>query len=322
MIPPSPAAFAGRTLVIGGGTMAVGIAAGLVAAGVETVVLVRREEAVAAAHAEVTRRVARLAGYHLIENRAAPARRDGWLSVLCGEPAGPFAVAVESVAEDLSAKRAVLARAEAAVAGDGIVATNTSSLRLSKLADGLARPDRFAGWHWFNPAELVPLVEIVGGPQTAPATLQRLTALSTAIGKQPIMVRRDVPGFVANRLQYALLREAYALVEAGVCDVADVDRAVVSGIGVRWAGIGPFAAMDAAGLDVHEVVAAQLFPQLSRETGVPALLRQARERGATGVKSGQGLCGGYPPDAAQRLATHRDDILALLSRAAPDPRAP
>jgi histidine ammonia-lyase len=208
----------------------------------------------------------------------------------------------------------VLARAEAAVATGGIVTSNTSSLRLSDISDHLSHPARFAGWHWFNPAELVPLVEIVGTRQTDPATLRCLTELSTAIGKQPITVRRDVPGFVANRLQYALLREAYALVETGVCEVADVDRAVVSGLGARWAAIGPFAAMDAAGLDVHAAVAAELFPQLSAGSDVPALLRRVRERGATGIKGGSGLRGDYPPEAADRLVAHRDDILALLSR--------
>jgi 3-hydroxybutyryl-CoA dehydrogenase len=291
--------------------MGAGIAACLVAASVDTAVLVRREEAVAAVRAEVTRRAARLAS-HL------PAGR---LTVGTGEPGGPFALAVESVTEDLAAKRAVLARAEAAVAADGILATNTSSLRLADLAEGLRRPGQFAGWHWFNPAELVPLTEVVGGPRTAPATLRRLAALAAALGKQPVTVRRDVPGFVANRLQYALLREAYALVEAGVCDVADVDQAVVSGLGARWAAIGPFAAMDAAGLDVHEAVAGRLFPHLSTAAGVPELLRRARASGATGVKGGRGLRGSYPPEAAERLAERRDSILALLTAAAPPPPA-
>jgi 3-hydroxybutyryl-CoA dehydrogenase len=287
-------------LVIGGGTMATGIAASLVAAGIDTVVRVRRPESVPAVRAEVGRRLAAASG-------------DARLTVRCDDPPGPFAAAIESVPEDLYTKRGVLTQAQHLLADDGILATNTSSLSLAELADGLADPGRFAGWHWFNPAELVPLVEIVGGPKTAPATLQRLTELSTAIGKQPITVRRDVPGFVANRLQYALLREAYALVESGVCTVADVDQAVVSGLGVRWAGIGPFAAMDAAGLDVHEAVAAQLFPHLSNDTGVPDLLREARESGATGVKGGHGLCGDYPPEAAERLAARRDDVLTLLA---------
>ncbi|MFI0776366.1 3-hydroxyacyl-CoA dehydrogenase family protein [Streptomyces sp. NPDC021212] len=169
----------------------------------------------------------------------------------------------------------------------------------------LARPELFVDWHWFNPAELVPLVEVTGGPLTAQDTLERLATLSRAIGKQPITLRRDHAGFVANRLQYALLREAYALVEEGVCDVADVDRAVVSGLGARWAAIGPFASMDAAGLDVHEAVAEQLFPRLSRSTKVPALLREARRGGATGMKGGRGLLGDYPPGAASKVAARR-----------------
>lgn len=293
----------GRVLVIGGGAMATGIAARLAAADIETVVLVRRREAAAPTRDGIGRRVDRLVG------SVRP------VTVLVGDAPGPFALAVESVAEDLAAKRAVLARAEALVADDGIVATNTSSLRLADLAEGLKRPELFAGWHWFNPAELVPLVEVTGGPLTAPDTLARLVSLSRAIGKEPITLRRDHPGFVANRLQYALLREAYALVEEGVCGVEDVDRAVVAGLGARWAAIGPFASMDAAGLDVHEAVAEQLFPRLSRATEVPALLREARRDGATGMKGGRGLLGDYPADAVREIAARRDAMLALLAEA-------
>jgi 3-hydroxybutyryl-CoA dehydrogenase len=274
-------------LVIGGGTMATGIAATLIAAGFDTVMRVRRPEAVDAARAEVLRRA----------RPAAP------LTVTTSAPAGPFAVAIESVAENLATKRAVLTLAETLLAPGGILTTNTSSLSLSELAKDLAHPETFAGWHWFNPAELVPLVEVVGAPGTAPATLTRLTELSAQIGKHPVTVRKDVPGFVANRLQYALIREAYALVADGVCTVEDVDQAVVSGLGIRWAGIGPFAAMDAAGLDVHEAVARQLFPRLSNSTEIPALLRMARERGAF-----------YPPEHKQQIAQRRDDVLALLTR--------
>ncbi|MGW3414232.1 3-hydroxyacyl-CoA dehydrogenase family protein [Streptomyces sp. NPDC000888] len=298
----------GRVLVIGGGAMGTGIAARLSAAGLETVVLVRRPEAAATTRDEISRRVE-----HLVELGAASRESVRAATVLVGEAPGPFALAVESIAEDMAAKRVALALAESLVPDDGIVATNTSSLRLADLAEGLTRPELFAGWHWFNPAELVPLVEVTGGPRTAPETLERLATLSRAIGKEPITLRRDHAGFVANRLQYALLREAYALVEEGVCAVADVDRAVVAGLGARWAAIGPFASMDAAGLDVHEAVAEQLFPQLSRSTEVPALLREARRGGATGMKGGRGLLGDYPPGAAREIATRRDTVLALLA---------
>ncbi|WP_406350494.1 3-hydroxyacyl-CoA dehydrogenase family protein [Streptomyces sp. NBC_00658] len=298
----------GRVLVIGGGAMGTGIAARLSAAGIETVVLVRRPEAAATTRDEISRRVE-----HLVELGAASPESVRVATVLVGEAPGPFALAVESIAEDIAAKRVALALAESLVPDDGIVATNTSSLRLADLAEGLTRPELFAGWHWFNPAELVPLVEVTGGPRTAPETLERLAALSRAVGKEPITLLRDHAGFVANRLQYALLREAYALVEEGVCGVADVDRAVVAGLGARWAAIGPFASMDAAGLDVHEAVAEQLFPQLSRSTEVPALLREARRSGATGMKGGRGLLGDYPPGAAREIAARRDTVLALLA---------
>jgi 3-hydroxybutyryl-CoA dehydrogenase len=294
-----------RALVVGGGVMARGIAARLAASGIDTVVQVRRSAVVAEVEAEIERRIERLGA-----NAGGASVR-----VSVGEAEPPFALAVETIAEAVEAKRAVLAGAERLLDGDGIVCTNTSSLTLSALGDALVRPERFAGWHWFNPAELVPLVEVVAGPRTDPAVVERLMELSRAIGKEPVAVRRDVPGFIANRLQYALLREAYALVEAGVCETEDVDRAVVAGLGARWAAIGPFASMDAAGLEVHEAVAEQLFPELSRSTAVPALLRRLRRSGATGMRGGRGLRGSYAPGAALRMAERRDATLALLSRA-------
>ena len=291
MTPTPP--LAGRVLVLGGGVMGAGIAASLSASGVATTVQIRRPEVVASVEEEI--------------------RRRGGEAEVVTEAEGPFALAIESIAEDLEVKRALLARTEPLLTPDGILATNTSSLSISQLAHGLRHPERFAGWHWFNPAELVGLVEVVGGPQTAPETVERLLALSRALGKQPIAVRRDVPGFVANRLQYALIREAYALVEAGVCDVEDVDRAVVHGLGARWAAIGPFASMDAAGLAVHEAAASRLFPELSNATDVPRLLRELRDGGATGMRGGRGLRGTYTPAAAGQLAARRDATLTLLA---------
>ena len=207
----------------------------------------------------------------------------------------------------------MLPQAEEALADGGLLVTNTSSLPLVELAAALANPERFAGWHWFHPAELVPLVEVVGAPATAPAVLERLVALSEALGKAPVVVERAVPGFVGNRLQYALLREAWALVEAGVCSPADVDRAVVEGLGARWAAIGPFQTVDLAGLDVHEAVAQDL-PGARQRHRTPAALRTIREQGALGVKGGLGVLGSYDPDEARAIAERRDRTLVALQR--------
>jgi 3-hydroxybutyryl-CoA dehydrogenase len=132
------------------------------------------------------------------------------------------------------------------------------------------------------------------------------------LGKAPVVVRRDVPGFVANRLQYALLREAYALVDAGVCSFADVDRAVTHALGARWAAIGPFETMDLAGLDVHAAVAANLWPELSRSSEPSPAIQEALDAGALGVKSGRGVRGAYEPADAAALQARRDRVLRGL----------
>jgi 3-hydroxybutyryl-CoA dehydrogenase len=154
-------------------------------------------------------------------------------------------------------------------------------------------------------------VEIVPAEATAAAVTDRVEAFSRAIGKQPVRVA-DVPGFVANRLQYALIREAYHLVAAGVCTPADVDRVVTAGLGPRWAAIGPFLSMDLAGLDVHRAVVEQLFPRLSAGTTVPPVLSALTDEGALGVKSGRGLLGHYDERQVQEVIELRARTLLML----------
>lgn len=227
---------------------------------------------------------------------------------------------IETIVEEAEPKRAVLARAEELAAPDAVLTTNTSSLRLAALAEALRRPERFAGLHWLNPPELVELVEVVGGERTARETLEVLAGWMELLGKAPVVVRRDVPGFVANRLQYALLREAYALVDAGVCSFADVDRTLTHGLGARWAAIGPFETMDLAGLDVHAAVAANLWPELANETTPSPSIARALESGALGVKSGRGLLGEYTPTAAAALVDRRERVLRGLRELREGPR--
>ena len=226
---------------------------------------------------------------------------------------------VETIVEEAEAKRGVLARAEE-LAPNAILTTNTSSLPLAALADVLRKPERFAGLHWLNPPELVELVEVVGGERTAPETLETLAGWMEELGKAPVVVRRDVPGFVANRLQYALLREAYALVDAGVCSFADVDRTLTRGLGARWAAIGPFETMDLAGLDVHAAVAANLWPELANGTEPSPSIARALKSGALGVKSGRGLLGDYPPAAAAALVERRGRVLRGVRELREGPR--
>jgi 3-hydroxybutyryl-CoA dehydrogenase len=209
---------------------------------------------------------------------------------------------VETIVEQVEPKREVHMKAEQLASPDAVVTTNTSSLPLAAFEGVLRRPERFAGLHFLNPPELVEVVEIVGGEQTASETLETLAGWLEELGKAPVVVRRDVPGFIVNRLQYALLREAYSLVDSGVCSFADVDRAVTHGLGARWAAIGPFETMDLAGLDVHAAVAANLWPQLSNTT-------EPSETIAKMLDSGGSLRGDTAPEV---LRARRDRVLRGL----------
>jgi 3-hydroxybutyryl-CoA dehydrogenase len=271
--------------VVGAGTMGTGIARVFADAGSSVRLAARRESSLEAARSRLEATAGRMR-----------------LTTAIDEALDGAELVVETIVEEIGAKRELLARAEELAAPEAILTTNTSSLPLDALAKDLRHPERFAGLHWFNPPELVELVEVVGGERTAPETLETLAAWTEELGKAPVIVRRDVPGFVANRLQYALLREAYALVDAGICSFEDVDRAVTHGLGARWAAIGPFEAMDLAGLDVHAAVAANLWPELSNTTEPSPSIAKA-------LSSGRGLRGDTRPEA---LRERRDRVLRGL----------
>ncbi|HEU0247275.1 MAG TPA: 3-hydroxyacyl-CoA dehydrogenase family protein [Gaiellaceae bacterium] len=298
-----------QVAVLGAGTMGAGIAAVFARAGSHVVLYARRRSTLARARVRIRTVLARL--------ESEPRAREVDARILTTRSlvraARGAELVLESVVEDLTAKRDLLARAEELAPG-ALLATNTSSLRIGDLASALERPATFAGMHWFNPPELVDLVEVVPGPETAPETADALAALAESLGKVPILVRRDVPGFVANRLQYALLREAYALVEAEVVSYEDVDAAVRFGLGPRWAAVGPFESMDLAGLDVHHEVARRLFPMLANSDAPPARLARLVAEGSLGTKGGRGLRGRYDAAAIEALETRRTSILTALSR--------
>jgi 3-hydroxybutyryl-CoA dehydrogenase len=269
--------------VIGAGTMGAGIARVFADAGASVRLSSRREASLQAAR-----------------QRLGEAKVFATTSL--DEALNGADLVVETIVEEVEPKRAVLARAEELAAPRAILTTNTSSIQLSALAGALQQPERFAGLHFLNPPELVEVVEIVGANETSAETIEQLTASMEELGKVPVVVRRDVPGFVANRLQYALLREAYALVDEGVCSFADVDRAVTYGLGARWAAIGPFETMDLAGLDVHAAVAANLWPELSNTTEPSPSIAKAQE-------GGHGLRGDTPHET---LRERRNRVLRGL----------
>ena len=219
----------------------------------------------------------------------------------------------ESIAEDLPAKQALFRALDARCGGATIFTTNTSGLSISRLAEAASRPERFAGLHCANPAHIIPVAEIIKGEDTADATCEVLTALAYHLGKRPVLVQREVPGFIANRLQFALLREALHLIETGVASAADVDATIRHGLGLRWALFGPLQIADLGGLDVFDAIAGYLFRELSNTSEVSPILHELVAEGRLGVKSGDGFYA-YAPEQAQALAAWRDEALVALLR--------
>ncbi len=204
---------------------------------------------------------------------------------------------VETVAEDLALKRELLARIEAWSPPEAILATNTSSLRIADIAAALVRPGRFAGLHFLKPGHLTAVVEVVPGPQTDPAVVTALEGRAEAMGKTPLVVRADVPGFIWNRIQFAVLRECLHMLEAGVADAADIDAAVSDGLAPRWMAAGPLATADLGGLAVFATISGQLFPHLADGHAAPAELA---ERAAEGRPFAPWTAGGGEAVAALR----------------------
>ena len=221
-------------------------------------------------------------------------------------------IVLEAAPERLELKHELIARVEAANA-DAVIASNTSSIAPDALAAGMRDPSRLVIAHFFNPADTVPLVEVVPGPATPQATVDRMVALLETCGKTAVPLAQQVEGFIANRLQAALYREAMHLVDLGIATPEQVDQAVTAGLGPRWALAGPFEIMDLGGLDVWTSVTDGIFPSLGDASAAPAMLRERAERGELGAKTGAGFLP-RQPDAGARFAERLRALLDALER--------
>ncbi|MCC6193499.1 MAG: NAD(P)-binding domain-containing protein [Burkholderiales bacterium] len=198
-------------------------------------------------------------------------------------------VVIEAVPERREQKREVFARLEAATRREALLATNTSAIPIGDIAAGLKTPERVLGMHFWNPPHLVALVEVVQASRTGDDAVSRAMALLESIGMSPVHVRRDIPGFIGNRLQHALKREAIALVAAGVCDARTLDRVVKEGFGARLAVLGPLEQSDLVGLDLTLAVHEVLIADLDRSPGPHPYLRAKVAAGETGMAKGMGF---------------------------------
>jgi 3-hydroxybutyryl-CoA dehydrogenase len=215
--------------------------------------------------------------------------RDRLMCAASFDDFAPCPLIIESVPEDLELKQQLFRELEGIVAARAILASNTSSLPISMLQAGLRNPARFVGMHWGVPAQVVPFFEVIPGKRTSPRTVQLAREFGVACGKQPIVLRHDIRGFIGNRLMYAMMREACYLVESGIADVETVDRAFRNDLGWWSTFAGPFRWMDLTGIPSYAAVMEGLFPKLSNRKSTPEMMRKAVQAGWEGVANGRGF---------------------------------
>jgi len=221
------------------------------------------------------------------------AMRKGWrerLSCVASfDDFAPCPLIIESVPENLELKHQLFRELEGVVSARAILASNTSSLPISLLQSVLRYPARFVGMHWGVPTQLVPFFEVIPGKRTSARTVKLAREFGIACGKDPIVLREDIRGFIGNRLMYAMMREACYLVESGIADIETVDRAFRHDLGWWSLLAGPFRWMDLTGLPAYAAVMEGLLPKLSNQKSVPEVMVKAVRSGCEGITNGKGF---------------------------------
>jgi 3-hydroxybutyryl-CoA dehydrogenase/5-formyl-3-hydroxy-2-methylpyridine 4-carboxylate dehydrogenase len=223
-------------------------------------------------------------------------------------------IVIETIPEDLEVKQSFFRQAEQMVPEKTILASNTSGIPITKLAEACHHPGRVIGMHWSNPPHIIPVIEVIRGAKTEDTTVTATRELIERLQMIPVDVLRDVPGFVENRILYAIMREALHLLDQEVASAEDIDAIVKWGIGYKLSVIGPLELLDMAGLDIYHSVASYLNADLNASSEVSAMVRDKVAKGELGIKSGKGLFD-YRPDEIPPLMQRRMRLLLGVKKA-------
>ena len=219
---------------------------------------------------------------------------------------------VEAIIENMEIKKKFWSQISAIVKETAILTSNTSGLSLTEMAEAVRLPGRFCGMHWLNPPHICPLIEVIRAKETDEETMETVRAMALDIRHFPVTLNREVPGFLINRFQFAILREAMSLVESGVASMEDIDNVFKYGLGLRYACLGPFEIADLGGLDTFYKIASYLFADLSDTGEVHALLADHYNNGEFGVKSGKGYYE-YADGRDKEMIAYRDKMFLKVS---------
>ncbi|MFQ5692217.1 MAG: 3-hydroxyacyl-CoA dehydrogenase family protein [Nitrospinota bacterium] len=300
-----------RVAVVGAGTMGHGIAQLFAHHGWEAVMIARQRESLRRARSQIEQNLTLL-------TRHGAGPPDGVKAVLgriaattdLAEGLAGADVVFEAIPESPEAKGAVYREIGGAAPEKATVASTTSGLDIYALAPGFPRPGRLIIAHFWNPAYLVPLVEVVLGPETERETADFMMGLLRELGRAPVLIPKCIPGFIGVRLASALYRECAALIQEGVTDAKGIDAVIREGISLRFPILDPMQVPDFGGLDTFLLVWESMFPELSAAKEVPAVVREMVDRGDLGLKSGRGFYD-YAGRSREELLRERDEKLLL-----------
>lgn len=300
-----------RVAIIGMGTMGPGMAARLAKGGIDVTAYDIAPQAIERARAMLGPADAVLEALGVTASSAQPGSvrfTDDIETAVAGAD-----LVIENVPESIDVKAAVYGKIDGLTGSDTIVASDTSGIPITKLQAHISNPARMVGMHWSNPPHIIPMIEVIGGAQTAPETVEAIREFIRSLGLLPVLVKKDVPGFVENRVLYALLREVVDLVERGVIDAEDIDTCVSWGIGYKLAVIGPMALLDMAGMDIYHSVSSFLNEDLADRKDVAPLAAEQMAAGKLGIKSGEGIYS-YTPERIAELQRERAGKLVAIRR--------
>jgi 3-hydroxybutyryl-CoA dehydrogenase len=293
--------------VIGSGLMGTGIAAVFAAGKIKVTLIDTDQRRLDESKSRIQGIVAELLAAGLIdENPETVAAR-----VVCSpdlETCKESDLILEAIFENLEAKHALYTQLEQIVSPSTIIGSNTSGLLPSQLCRPFRHPERFLVVHFWNPPHAIPLVEVVPNPATKPEVTDRVLKFLRSIGSDPVLVAKEIPGFIGNRLQYAVLREALAIVRSGAATPEAVDAAMKASLGPRYSVVGPIETADLGGLDTFFTIASHLMPLLAKDEDVLQLMKEKVAAGKTGPRSGEGFYP-WPEERAAAVIAHRNRAL-------------
>jgi 3-hydroxybutyryl-CoA dehydrogenase len=299
-----------KILVLGSGAMGEGIAQTFAQYGFDVRLVARREEPLTRALEQIRQNVQQFIEFDLIQETVEEVvgRIEGLVTTDMVQAVEGCTYVVETVREVLEDKRALLAAVQAANE-NLLIGSNTGSFTVDSLAEGMPCPENIIGIHYFNPAHIIPLVEIHRGSETSDAAFEETKRLMEASGKKTVLVRKEVPGFIVNRIMGAIEREIDYLLDEGIVTPEDLDTAIKSSTGFRFACLGPMEVEDMIGLDIAMTVSGRVFKGLSNATEPSPILVEKVRKGELGIKSGKGW---YDYSGKTRMEVLEEKNLRLL----------